>query len=271
MTTYAPTPTPTVVPPEPPEPPEQQQYDAVAADYDRIIRPRYEAIAALVVDRVRELTDVRRADVVELSAGTGALTHQLAPLARSYVATDVSEPMMAVARQHDVPGTERVTWLRADVRDLDLASESADLVVSSLGPFQDSDDALAEARRVLRPGGLLVGVSWGDDYRELDLLQQTRARLGLEPRATMSAADLAAGLSRAGYRSVTVQEVRLPVVHASVPSYLDYRQAFGQVRDLVAGDPDAMLRTLAACAGRYSDPRGRVVLDWHLLVMSALR
>jgi ubiquinone/menaquinone biosynthesis C-methylase UbiE len=265
MTTYASTPAPTVVPPEP------QQYDAVAADYDRIIRPRYEAIAALVVDRVRELTDVRRADVVELSAGTGALTHQLAPLARTYVATDVSEPMMAVARRHDVPGAERVAWCRADVRDLGLASESADLVVSSLGPLQDSEDALAETRRVLRPQGLLVGVTWGDDYRELDLLQETRARLGLAPRETTSAAELVCRLSRAGFRGVTVREVRLPAVHASVESYLGYRQAFGQVRDLVAGQPDEMLRTLAACTGSYSDPRGRVVLDWHLLVMSALR
>src|SRR5215213_2187311 len=104
---------------------EPQQYDAVAADYDRLIRPRYDAIAALVVDRVRELTDVRRAHVVELSAGSGALTHQLAPLARSYIATDVSEPMLAIARRHDVPGTERVTWARADMRDLPLEPESA--------------------------------------------------------------------------------------------------------------------------------------------------
>jgi ubiquinone/menaquinone biosynthesis C-methylase UbiE len=265
MITYAPTPTPAPVPPEP------QQYDAVAQDYDRIIRPRYEAIAALVVDRVRELTDVRRAEVVELSAGTGALTHQLAPLARSYVATDVSGPMMAVARRHHVPGTERVTWLRADVRDLGLPSASADLVVSSLGPFQDSENGLAEAHRVLRPGGLLVGVTWGDDYRELDVLQQTRARLGVEPRSTLSAADLTARLSAVGLRRVLVQEVRLPAVHASVGAYLDYRQAFSQVRDLVAGDPDAMLHTLASCARSYADPRGRVVLDWHLLVMSALR
>lgn len=246
-----------------------QQYDAVAEDYDRLIRPRYDAIAALVVDRVRELTDVRRADVVELSAGTGALTHQLATLPRSYVATDVSEPMLAVARRRTVPGTERVAWRRADVQDLRLESASADVVVSSLGPVQDSDRALAEALRVLRPGGLLVAVTWGDDYRELDLLQETRAQLGLMPRPTLSAAELAARLRRAGYRRVVVQEVRLPVVHASVESYLAYRQAFGPVRDLVTPEPEDLLRTLAACATSYTDDEGQVALDWHLLVMSA--
>src|SRR5215204_3114162 len=247
---------------------ESQQYDAVAADYDRLIRPRYDRIAALVVDRVRELTDIRPAKVVELSAGTGALTHQLAPLARSYIASDVSEPMLSIARQYDVPGTERVTWARADVQDLPLESASADLVVSSLGPFQNSDRALDEAKRVLRPGGVLVGATWGDDYRELDLLQETGALLGLAPRESLSATDLVARLRRTRYRRVDVREVRLPVIHASVEDYLAYRQAFGSVRDLVTSEHDDALRALADRAASYTDEIGRVVLDWHLLVMS---
>lgn len=250
---------------------EPQQYDAVAADYDRLIRPRYDAIAALVVDRARELTDLRRAQVVELSAGTGALTHRLAPLVRAYTATDVSEPMMSVAREHDVPGTEQVTWIPADVHDLPLESGSADLVVSSLGPFQDSDNALEEARRVMRPGGLLVAVTWGDDYRELDLLQAARRHLGLALRETTSASDLSARLRRTGYRRVDVREVRLHVVHESVESYLTYRQAFGPVQDSSTAEQHRALRALARCAESYTDDSGQVVLDWHVLVMSAER
>ena len=251
--------------------PAPQQYDLVADAYDRLIRPRYEPVADLVVERLRELTDVRRAEVLELSAGTGALTHRLAPLCRRYVATDVSEPMLAVARAYDVPGAERVTWLGADVRELPLESASTDAVVSSLGPFQDSEQALGEARRVLRPGGILAAVTWGDDYRELQLLQEARRRLGLPPRETTDAARLSARLSAVGYRHLSVREVRLPAVHASVDDYLAYRQAFGPVRDLVTPDADATLRTLADCAGAYTDAEGRVVLDSHLLVMSGTR
>jgi ubiquinone/menaquinone biosynthesis C-methylase UbiE len=250
---------------------EAQPYDGVAEDYDRLIRPRYDAIAALVVARARELTDVRRADVVELSAGTGALTHQLAPLVRSYVATDVSEPMLAVARRHGAPGCEHVAWVRADVRDLPLPSESADLVVSSLGPFQDLEDALAEPLRVLRHRGLLAAVTWGDDYRELELLQQGRSRLGLPPRPTLSAGELTRRLERAGYREIVVNEVRLPVVHPSVAAYLAYRQAFGPGSEATTPDADDALRALAASAASYTDDSGRVLLDWHLLVMSAVR
>lgn len=249
----------------------EMQYDAVADDYDRLVRPRYDAIAGLVVDLAREVTDVRRAHVVELSAGTGALTHQLAPLARSYVATDVSEPMMAVARRRAVPGADRVTWCRADVQDLPLGSASADVVASSLGPLQDSDRALAEARRVLRRGAVLVGATWGDDYRELELLRDARRRLGLPQRPSTSAADLAARLQRAGYRKVAVREERLPVVHPSVGAYLEYRQAFGPVRDVAGFAPEDLLAALADAAAAYTDAEGSVVLDWHLLLLYGVR
>jgi SAM-dependent methyltransferase len=250
---------------------EPRQYDAVAADYDRLIRPKYDPIAALVVDRARELTDIRRAEVIELSAGTGALTHQLAPLVRAYIATDVSEPMLSIAREHDVSGTESVAWIAADMHDLPLPSASADLAVSSLGPFQDSDDALEEARRVLRPAGLLVAATWGDDYRELDLLQAARRQLDLPPRDTTSVSELSARLWRTGYRRVDVREVRLDVIHESVDSYLAYRQAFGPAPDSSTPEQDAALHALARSAESYTDESGRVVLDWHLLVMSAER
>ena len=250
---------------------EQEQYDAVAEDYDRLIRPRYDAIAALVVDRVREVTDVASAHVVELAAGTGALTHQLAPLARDYTATDISQPMLAVARRRDVPGCERVTWLRGDVLDLPLETASADVVVSSLGPLQDSEEALGEARRVLRRGGHLVAVTWGDDYRELELLRETRQRLGLPPRATLNAEELAARVTGTGFRAATVRDVRMPVVHDSLAAYVAYRGAFGPIPDLVTADPDATVRALSESAAAYVDEGGRVVLDWQLLVVSAER
>lgn len=248
-----------------------QQYDAVAEDYERLVRPRYDAVAALVVDRVRELTDVRRADLVEVSAGTGALTHQLASLAASYVATDISEPMLAVARRADVPGLERVRWEDADMEDLPLESSSADVVVSSLGPLLDSERALAEARRVLRPGGLVAGVTWGDDYSELACLQAVRRLLDLAPRPTTSPAEVTARLEGAGYREVDVRDARLPAVHASVDAYLDFRQAFGPIPGLSSVETGDLLRTLREYVAAYVDESGQVVLEWQVCVFSARR
>jgi SAM-dependent methyltransferase len=247
------------------------QYDAVAEDYDRLVRPRFEAVAALVVDRVRELTDVAPADVVEISAGTGALTHQLAPLTASYVATDISEPMLAVARQYDVPGIERVRWQSADMEDLPLDSSSADVVVSSLGPLLDSDRALAEAQRVLRPGGLVAGVTWGDDYRELECAQEARRRLHLPPRRTTSPAEIADRLAGAGYGEVVVRDTRLSAVHPSVAAYLDFRRAFGPIPGLNPAESEDLLRMLADCVTAYTDDDGQVLLDWQVCVFSGRR
>jgi len=246
-------------------------YDEVAADYDRLIRPKYEPIAALVVDRLAELVDaveLAASDVVELSAGTGALTHQLALRVSSYLATDISEPMMAIGQQCPAPACRRVRWQRADVEQSGLPSGSADVVVSSLGQCQDTDRALADTLRVLRPGGRLVATTWGDSYAELALLQDARARLGVQPRPVTDPKEVRSRLRRVGYREVTVSDVWMPVVHRSVPDYLAYRGAFGQ---LPGGGPTPaeVERALSEAARPYVDRAGRLVLDWHLLVLAA--
>ena len=49
------------------------------------------------------------------------------------------------------PGSQHVTWVRSDVHRMALLSGIADLVVSALGPFQDTDAGVREARRLRRP------------------------------------------------------------------------------------------------------------------------
>lgn len=244
------------------------QYDGVADAYDRLIRPKYDAIAAHVARAVESAADVSRSVVLELSAGTGALTHLLAPRGESgYIATDVSAPMLAVARRR-VSRAGRVAWLRAAVEEVPLPSHLADVVVSSLGPVQDTDQALAEARRMLAPGGRFVACTWGDDYAELDLLQEARRRLGVEPRTVLRATDLDARVCDAGFHDVSVSSFRLPVVHDSLSAYRAYRSAFGPVPvpDGLTSEQlrDAMIDATSA----YLDSEGRVVLDWHLLLVT---
>jgi ubiquinone/menaquinone biosynthesis C-methylase UbiE len=113
-------------------------------------------------DRIVELAEPRRNDyVVDLGAGTGLLTLALAPLVRQLVAVDISERMLE--RLDDAAaadGVHNVEPLMADLRRLPLEDECATLVVSNYA-FHHLDDggkelALAEARRILRPGGRLV-------------------------------------------------------------------------------------------------------------------
>jgi ubiquinone/menaquinone biosynthesis C-methylase UbiE len=113
-------------------------------------------------DRIVELAEPRRDDyVVDLGAGTGLLALALARRVRQLVAVDISELMLE--RLDDTAagdGVHNVEPLLADLRRLPLEDECATLVVSNYA-FHHLDDpgkelALAEARRILRPGGRLV-------------------------------------------------------------------------------------------------------------------
>jgi ubiquinone/menaquinone biosynthesis C-methylase UbiE len=113
-------------------------------------------------DRIVELAQPRRDDcVVDLGAGTGLLALALAPSVRELVAVDISERMLGRLDDAAVAdGVHNVETLVADLRRLPLADESATLVVSNYA-FHHLDDAgkelaLAETRRILRPGGRLV-------------------------------------------------------------------------------------------------------------------
>jgi SAM-dependent methyltransferase len=244
------------------------RYDDVADAYDRLIRPKYERIARHVARTVAAGADLDGAVVLELSAGTGALTHLMAPLVTHYVASDVSRPMLDVARRRDGERVARVAWLRADVEAVPLPSHLFDVVVSSLGPVQDTETALAEARRMLAPGGRFFACTWGDDYAELDLLQAARRRLDVEPRPVTRPDALLSRLAAGGFHDVALTSLRLPVAHASLSAYLDYRKAFGTMPVSGAVTPEQMLESLAAAAAAHLDQTGRVILDWHLLLAS---
>src|SRR5215207_7367164 len=104
--------------------------------------------------------DVDGRDVLELGCGTGKNTAWLAGRARSVVALDFSDGMLARARERlaGLGTLQRVRLERHDVRELlPLAEASVDVVVGNLvlEHVRDLAPVFAEAARVLRPGGRL--------------------------------------------------------------------------------------------------------------------
>lgn len=134
---------------------------AIAQLYDRLLvplifQPYADDLAARAAQR-----DARR--VLELAAGTGVVTRQLVarlPADTDLVATDLNPAMLEQAQRTGV--ARPVRWQAADAMDLPFDDAAFDLVVCQFGImfFPDRVAALAEARRVLRPGGTLLFNTW---------------------------------------------------------------------------------------------------------------
>jgi ubiquinone/menaquinone biosynthesis C-methylase UbiE len=101
--------------------------------------------------------------VVDVGCGTGTLAIALATDGPDVVGVDVDAEVLALARAK--PGADAVQWRKGLATALPLAGASADRVVMSLLLHHldagAKRAALAEAARVLRPGGRLHVADWG--------------------------------------------------------------------------------------------------------------
>jgi SAM-dependent methyltransferase len=244
------------------------QYDEVAEEYERHIAPKYRPIASLVADRMPRAAGQA---VVELAAGTGLLTRLLAPRVvpgGSYLATDVAARMLDVARRH-VPTEVELTV--ADLHAVPAPDGSADVVVASLSPAQDTLRGFREAHRLLRPGGRLLLGFWGGNYSEQRLLAAARRDLELTPYPTSNVSRVKRRAATAGFVDITIDRARLDVTHDDVESYLTYRAAFGWPPSL----PARRERDIRAALRRHARPfvqhDGRIRLDWTIRVLRATR
>ena len=101
--------------------------------------------------------------VLEIAAGTGVVTRALTtvlPESVSIVATDLNQSMLDQAA---AVGTRRpVEWRQADAMQLPFPDAGFDAVVCQFGAmfFPEKSKAFAQARRVLRPGGVFIFNVW---------------------------------------------------------------------------------------------------------------
>lgn len=133
---------------------------SIPSIYETDVVPMYFApYAKDLGDRLAKLAPKR---VLEIAAGTGAVTRVLRKALpdAAITATDLNEAMLAVARK--IVGDEGVAWRQLDANDLPFADASFDAVVCQFGVmfFPDRIKAFAEARRVLAPGGVFLFNVW---------------------------------------------------------------------------------------------------------------
>jgi GT2 family glycosyltransferase/SAM-dependent methyltransferase len=98
----------------------------------------------------------RGRDVLDVAAGEGYGTAMLAQVARFAIGCDIDPQVMQAARS--AFRRRNLCFLTSDARALPFAAASVDIVVcfEALEHFVEQEIFLSEARRVLRPGGLLL-------------------------------------------------------------------------------------------------------------------
>lgn len=200
----------------------RRSFDQAAPGYDDSAVLQSE-VRQRLLERL-DFTRIEPAVIADLGCGTGGALEALQDRypAAQVLALDIAEGMLALARRRAVG-----QCLAGDVQRLPLASASVDLLFSSLTLqwCTDLGAALAECRRVLRPGGLLNFTTLGP--ATLGELRSAWAAVddGVHVNEFVDLHEVGDGLVGAG-----LAEPVLDIEHLT----LTYREVGGLMRDLKA-------------------------------------
>ena len=168
--------------------------------------------------------------ILDMAAGTGSSSAPLAAAGADVTAADFSEGMIAAGKK----ARPDLTFIKADALNLPFEADRFDVVTISYGLRNtvDVDKALAEARRVTKPGGRMVVVEFSHPtwrpfrtiYTEylMRLLPAIAKKTASNPdayiylaesiRAWPDQAGLAARMEKAGWSQVTWKNLTFGVV-----------------------------------------------------------
>lgn len=223
-------------------------WDAIAPAYDEVVTPGNIGHAEEPLRAVGLRAGERFLDV---ACGSGALAVPAARLGAEVVAVDFAPAF--VERLNQRAQREGLDKLEARVMDghaLDLPDDSFDVAGSQHGVslFPDMPRALAEMARVTKPGGRVLLVAFGD-IRKAEFLTFFMgavqsvvpgfAGLPLDtPPLPFQCADtgvMAAALTAAGLRDVTIEQITWRMPCESVDTYWSWLTSSNPIGRRLAG------------------------------------
>ena len=229
--------------------------------------------------------------VLELAAGpgeTGLLAAELVAPSGRVIVSDFAESMVDVARARARErGVENVDFRTLNAESLDLDAASVDAVLCRWGFMLVADPAaaLAESRRVLRPGGRLALAAWDDPAANpwASLLgAEVRRRIGApepDPQAPGMFSFAPPGrverlLLDAGFTEPRVQALHLEFDYAGFDEWwavsLDLARPLADLIDARGTqEADEVRSTMRDQLARYEQSDGRLVVPMQPLVAAA--
>ncbi|HET6604776.1 MAG TPA: metalloregulator ArsR/SmtB family transcription factor [Xanthomonadaceae bacterium] len=177
---------------------DQNWADSVAGDMERHYSPgrTWEALARSAL----QLLDP--GEVLDIASGDGVLAELLGPRARRYVCIDSSARIVAAAQLRLAP-MANVQVREGDMHALDLPAASFDLVLlmHALTYAERPAKAVAEAARVLRPGGRLLATTLARHGHRAVVAPYGHANLGF------TLAELRGMARKAGLEVLSAQSI----------------------------------------------------------------
>jgi ArsR family transcriptional regulator len=166
----------------------KRQRAEAAAAYFRDNAAQWHRIRSLYVDEreveaalAQIIAAARPRDLLDIGTGTGRMLEILGPEVEHALGVDQSREMLAVARVNlERAGLENSMVRRGDMYQLTLPDGSFDAVVihQVMHYAERPAEAIAEAARVLRPGGILVLVDFAPHTLEFLRDEHAHRRLG---------------------------------------------------------------------------------------------
>ncbi len=187
--------------------------DSVAGDMERHYSPgrTWETLARTLLQLLET------GDVLDIASGDGVLAELLAPHAHSIVCVDSSERVVTAARER-LKSFRNVEVIEGDMQALELGKRRFDLVLMmhALTYSAHPARAVAEAARVLKPGGRLLAATLAKHAHRAAVAPFDHRNLGFK-REELSGFARKAGLEVLHCAKVS-REVRPP--HFEVLSLL---------------------------------------------------
>lgn len=181
-------------------------------DYLIVYRHRDFGGARHEVERMIQWLDLPQgARVLDLCCGMGRHSLALSQAGYEVTGVDLSEVLLREARAQD--GSEKVTWIRSDMRELPLAG-GFDAVVNlftSFGYFEEDEEqvkVLKEVFRMLRPGGRFI----------IDFLNPAYVASHLVPHSVREDGDTLIDESRRIEDGYVKKEILLTSKHSDSPA-----------------------------------------------------